>query len=381
MSALRVKRVLEGLGVGPTALADRFGCDKSTWSRFLSEGRDIKGIDAGACLQELLDERGLALTPDLLTPESAGGHEPPEAIMQGQHLSQTARTHFKLFSDPFHGEARILRRPGQPDGLRELYLPPGHLFVRERLRQAALTAGFVAVSGEPGSGKSTLLADALARADDGDKLVVVQPANIERRKLTAAHIASEIIRQLSEETIPRVANVRDAVAQQVLATRYEQGQRVVLVIDEAHELPHNTIKDLKRYHELRHGYAQLVAIILIGQSELRARFDAERNSRLREAIIRCQLITLEPMAGHVPEYIARRFEWVGRDVLDTWEEPALIALEKRLNQHDQQYPVLIHNAAAAAMNIGARRGVERVTEEEVDAVWAATPEQLQGYAL
>lgn len=381
MSALRVKAVLDGLGVGPSELERRFGMSKTTWSRFLCGGREIKGRDPRGDVTRLLEERGLPVTPDLFTQERDGDAPSLEARMQGQYLNETARQRFKLFRDPFAPSAMVKELPGGGLEPNELYLPPSHRFIEERVRQAAVAAGFLALAGEPGSGKSTILDSALRRAGDATSVVRVTPANIERRKLTAAHIAAEIIRQLSEEAVPRMANARDAVAQEVLAQRYEDGQRVALVIDEAHELPHETIKDLKRYHELRYGYAQLLAVILVGQTELRARFDASSNFRLREAIIRCQLVTLPPMKGHVPAYIARRFEWVNHDVADVFDEDALRTLEARLGVHEQQYPVLIGNAAVASMNVAARRGAERVTEEEVEAVWASTPDQLQELGL
>lgn len=381
MGALRVKAVLEGLGIGPSELERRYGMSKTTWCRFLAGGREIKGRDPWGDVARLLQERGLPVTPDLFNPERDGAEPSLEARMQGQYLSEAARKHFKLFRDPFVPSAMTKKLPGGGMELQDLFLPASHRFIEERLRQAAMSAGFIALTGEPGSGKSTLLSSALRRASDVTSVVRVSPANIERRKLTAAHIAAEIIRQLSEEPVPRMANTRDSKAQEVLVQRYEEGQRVALVIDEAHELPHDTIKDLKRYHELSYGFAQLLAVILVGQTELRARFDAERNYRLREAIIRCQLVTLPPMKGHTADYIARRFEWVEHDVTTVFDLDGLEALEARLGVHEQQYPVLIGNAAVAAMNVAARRGVERVTDEEVDAVWASTADQLMELGL
>jgi len=380
--ALRVMAVLRALGVGPAELERRFGYSKTSWSRYLTGERELGNGDGRAHVSRVLEERGLPITPDLFIPHnSADGPSPSEVSMQGQNLSEIARERFRLFRNPFAPDSIMRRLPGGGTEPNELYLPPSHRFIEERIRQACLTSGFIALAGEPGSGKTTLLDSALHRASDQASIVRVTPANVERRKLSAAHISAEIIRQLSEYPVPRMTNVRDSLAAQVLVHRYEEGQRVCLVIDEAHELPHNTIKDLKRFHELRHGYAQLLGVVLVGQTELRARFDAERNYNLREAIIRCQLITLGPMKGHVAQYVARRFEWVNAEVASVFEDDGLQALEDRLGVHDQQYPVLIGNAATAAMNIAARRGAERVSEEEVEAVWASSPDQLQELGL
>lgn len=396
--ALVVKRILKGVGIGPTDLTRRFGYSKTSWCRMLNGEREIQGTRPRACIEQVLQEAGLQVGAELWAidhPEdkhetnTPGGKpengapcpEPDTEIhMQGQTLSSLAQRNWGLFMSPFEPEAIIDPATGL-DRLNELFLPPGHRFAEERLVQAFIKAGFVALAGEPGSGKSTLLERAFRRAAEMKQLAMVTPANVERRKLRAAHISAELIRQLSEESVPRMANTRDALAAQLLAQRYEKGQRVALVIDEAHELPHDTIKDLKRFHEFTDGFARLLAIILIGQTELRGRFDLERNYKLREAIIRCQLVVLRPMVGEVAGYLQTRFKWVGKSLDDVFEPDAVRAVEARLGVHEQQYPVIIGNVATAAMNIAAKRGETRVTEDDVEAVWAATPDQLQELGL
>lgn len=383
----RARRVLERAGITLADLVRACGRSKTTWSRWLDGERVIRSGDPRRDVERLLRERGVRFGTGLWemegerhTPAQAAPVQPQEVIsMQGQSLSEAARRKWQLFVSPFDPEAMIRREGG--DRLDDLHLPVAHRFVLARLVQALTKAGFVALAGEPGSGKTTLLERAYREADELKPLVKITPANIERRKMRAMHVSSEIIRQLSEEPVPRVANTRDALAAEILRQRYEQGQRVALVIDEAHELPHETIKDLKRYHELAHGFARLLAIILVGQTELAERFNLERNYRLREVIIRCQLIELPAMVGESAEYLRRRFAWVGKDVGDVWEPAALEALEARLAVHGQQLPVLIGNAATAAMNIAARRGNDRVTEDDVEAVWAATADQLQEMGL
>lgn len=384
------RRVLEEAGIGLGDLVREKGRSKTTWSRFLDGEREPQSGDARADVEDLLRARGHRIPADLWARDGeteapgAGARnatrEQEEVQMQGQALSAGALRHFKLFANPFDPEALLDPSTGG-DRLDDLHLPLTHQLVLQRLIQAYTKAGFVALAGEPGSGKSTLNALAFRRANEIKTVTVVGPANVERRKMTAMHVSAEIIRQLSEESVPRTANTRDALATEILRQRYEQGQRVALVIDEAHELPTTTIKDLKRYHELSHGFARLLAIILLGQPELANRFDLDRNFRLREVIIRLELFQLPPMRGEVAEYLARRFQWVGKDIGDVFEPEALQALDARLAVHDQQYPVLMGNVATAAMNIAARRGNERVSEDDVEAVWSYTPEELQELGL
>lgn len=369
----RAHRYLQERGISYGELQEAKGRSATTWCRFLIGEREPVRGNARRDIEEVLRERGIPVPSDLweaeapapapsepTTPEAQG-----EVQMQGHSLSDAALKAFRLFRSPFDPDAIV-----NPDGghhLDDLYMPVSHQFIRMRLVQAFTKAGFVAVFGEPGSGKSTLLEAGFRDAAQLKPIVRVSPANVERRKMTAMHIGAELIRQLSEERIPRTANMRDHVAMEVLRQRYQQGQRVALVIDEAHELPDTTIKDLKRFHEMTDSYVRLLAIVLIGQTELAQRFELDRNHKLREVIIRCQLVHLPPLKekGDVGRYMATRFRWVGAELADAWEPAAVEELENRLSIHTQQLPVLIGNVASLAMDLAYSRACARVTTDEV----------------
>ena len=65
-------------------------------------------------------------------------------------------------------------------------------------------------------------------------------------------------------------------AQKMLAESSRAGNSHVLVIEEAHDLSIQTLKVLKRFWELEDGFKRLLAIILIGQPELKLRLDQMR---------------------------------------------------------------------------------------------------------
>lgn len=384
----RAHAVFYGAGLTLGELEVWASWSRSTWSRLLNGKLVPEPEGIRDAFEEFLRHRGIEVTRELWLTET-GGELPPEHLgeiaMRGQSLLEEARAAYRLFRSPFDPDALSDGEGG--DRLNDLYLPTTHRFVEARLVQALTSAGFVALYGEPGSGKTTLLQKTRRLAEERRPLIVVNPANVERRKMTAMHIAAEIIRQLSDERVPRTANVRDHVAEEVLKQRYSQGQRIALVIDEAHELPDATLKDLKRFHELADGFVRLLAVILVGQSELARRFDLERNRQLREAIIRCQLVHLPPMRapGGVRAYMETRFRWVGGELDTVWEAKAVEELERRLGEHDQQIPVLIGNVATAAMNLAYFRAIAGtppiVTADEVIDVWTASADQLRTMGL
>jgi type II secretory pathway predicted ATPase ExeA len=384
----RAQRHLRAAGISLGDLVEGFGRSKTTWSRLLAGRLDTEPEGARAEVEQALRARtGRRAPKDCWTPDRAaagadGLTTPCEEIaMQGQTLSEAARQHYRLFVSPFDNEA-LVSGDGR-DRLDELYQPIQHRFAEARLVQAMGKAGFVALYGPSGAGKTTIVQRAERIAGHARPTVWVTPPNVERRKTTAMHISAEIIRQLTEEKPGRTANVRDAQAAEALREQYTAGRRVVLKIDEAHELPDTTVKDLKRFHECGNGYARYLAIVLVGQEELGARFDSVRNHPLREAIARCQLVHLAPMAGEgeVEAYMATRFAWVGAQLQDVFQPAAVKAVNDVLAPHHQQLPLVINNLCNAAMNLGYLRGEALVTEDEVTDVAAATPAQKRAWGL
>ncbi len=383
----RAQRHVRDAGISLGDLVDGYGRSKTTWSRLLAARLNAEPDGARAQVEEALRARtGRRVPADCWTPDrAAAGREettPCEEIaMQGQTLNDAARQHFRLFVSPFDNEA-LVSEDGH-DRMTQLYQPLQHRFAEARLVQAMGKAGFVALYGAPGAGKTTLVQRAARLAGDARPTVWVKPPNIERRKTTAMHIAAEIIRQLTEDKPGRTANVRDAQAAEALREQYTAGRRVVLMIDEAHELPDTTVKDLKRFHEVGDGYSRYLAIVLVGQEELGARFDSLRNHALREAIARCQLVHLAAMAGdgEVAAYMERRFAWVNAQLLDVFHPAAVEAVNRVLAPHHQQLPLVINNLCNAAMNLAYLRGEAVVTDDEVTDVAAATPAQKRAWGL
>lgn len=384
-SPFRAKRYLHENGVSLNDLVERFGMSGTTWSLFLAAQRPIEG--GRERVGEILVERGLdepAWLWDDETPETAGTSyrtavpapaKQPEVLMDAQILSDGARQRFSLFRDPF-GENAIAGADGGPR-VGQMFLSRAHRAVHMRVQQAAFASGFAAVYGAPGTGKSLVKERALqdaARLADPHDLVRITPANIDRQRMTVNHIVSELLRQLSDEKLPQAANERDAMLARVLLQRHTSGSgdnRVTLVIDEAHELPWETLKNLKRLHEGHHGFRPLLGIVIIGQLELRAKLDASRNPMLTEVALRAHKIELSNMdPDEVRGYMASRLDLVGdRHVDDLFELDAVQELERQPDQ--MRTPLNLNNIAAAALNCTHARGWDRVTAECVHDVLAA----------
>lgn len=291
--------------------------------------------------------------------DDADDFQLPEAEM----LSQEARQHFGLARNPFVDDVQ---------GPQDVYLAADQRYVRESMYYAAKHGGFVAVIGESGSGKTTLRRDLLDRIRrEEDPIVVIQPQNIDKRTLTAAHICDAIIADLSTERPKQSLEAKARQIQRILAASARTGLAHALMIEEAHDLNVSTLKYLKRFWELEDGFKKLLGIILVGQPELGERLDERRNYEAREVIRRCEVARLKPLNGNLEEYLRLKFRRVGVSLEQVFEPDAFDGIRARLTRRrvgttdteSQLYPLVVQNLVTRAMNQVVELGLDKVSGE------------------
>ena len=156
-------------------------------------------------------------------------------------------------------------------------LPPdpwaGHyLETADAERAAALVDAAVnhqalaSIVGRSGSGKTRAIDQALASA----AARVVEVQRLDRERLRLGDVTVALVRDLSEgRESPRHSG--EARTGQVARLLGNAKQRVVLVVDDAHELHRATLRGLKRLHELRWlGRRHLLGILLVGETDTAA---------------------------------------------------------------------------------------------------------------
>jgi type II secretory pathway predicted ATPase ExeA len=292
-------------------------------------------------------------------------------LLQKQTLYAATRKHFKLAADPFTND--ILDAA-------DVYLSPDIRFVRETLWQHARHGGLLALVGESGSGKSTVVADFKDRlAREGRDVLIIEPSvlymeenDAKGKTLKSASIVEAIIATAAPSTPPRrTTEARARQVQQLLAAGHRAGQRHVLLIEEAHCLPTPTLKHLKRFAEIRDGLAPLLAIILVGQPELKQRL-AVNNAEVREVAQRCDIVELPPLDSVLADYLKFKLARVGAELASVISPEGIEALRQRLTLAHKTgsaktwqlatqwislaYPLAVANALTATMNLAAHLG-------------------------
>lgn len=298
--------------------------------------------------------------------------EDPFMLLRHHSLSQQARQHFRVTRDPFINEMNEEADVFVTDDIR---------YVRSAMRQTAKHGGMLAVVAESGCGKSTLRQDLIDWVNQGEPITVIEPYVIgmedSQRKgqaLKAADITGAVIRAVSPGTALR-QQLQDRAAQMhnILKASAQVGRKHVLIIEEAHALAVPTLKHLKRFYELQDGFKKLLAIILIGQTELGNKL-SEHNPEVREVVQRCELVRLPALDNHVEGYLRHKLSRVGMEYEAVFapdvQEGIRTALRRTVTetQRGQRaareqslcYPLAINNLVTRAMNGAVKIGAPKV---------------------
>jgi len=128
----------------------------------------------------------------------------------------------------------------------------------------------------------------------------------------------------------------------------KQEKPVVVICDEAHHLHGNTLRSLKRLHELRYGFKRLMGIFLLGQPPL-----CEKLGRydLQEVRLRTEWFKLEVFDA--VEYLKKR------KVIDIFTDDAL----QHIFNIEGLTPLKMNRLGEAAMKIGYQLGENVITKE------------------
>lgn len=190
-----------------------------------------------------------------------------------------------------------------------LYLSPSH---KEAL--AAIIygieekKGFVAIIGAVGAGKTTILRSYLERAEKKHLKIIY----IFNPRLTFDGLLETICQELglpvvNDDVIGLINKLYT-----VLIEEYKQGNTVVLVIDEAQNMPVDTLESLRMFSNLETSKDKLIQIVLVGQPEFETTLNLDKLRQLKQRLaIRSTILPLTKEESL--EYIKFRLRKAGSD--------------------------------------------------------------------
>lgn len=397
---LRLKQVMADHQVLQADLAREMGIARPTLGALINHGQWPRSMDTGAlkglCVSFLKEcgasDQALATVFEEV-PEprvedvapavslaSTTDEKDDAMLLRKQGLSPATKKHFGIFRDPLADEVTSHE---------DVFVSPDIRYVREAMWQTARHGGFIAVVGESGSGKSTLRRDLIDRITrEGSRIIVIEPyvlgmedTDTKGKTLKAGHIAEAILAAVTPlAALKSSPEARFRQVHAALRDSRRSGNQHVLVIEEAHGLPVATLKHLKRFFELEDGFAKLLSIVLIGQSELRSKL-SESDPNVREVVQRCEVVELQPLDGRLEDYLKFKFDRAGKPVVEVIDQAGIDALRARLTTSrlgmgrkgamgegqsvSLLYPLAVQNLLTACMNLAAEIGAPKVTADVV----------------
>ncbi|MGE5385207.1 MAG: AAA family ATPase [Betaproteobacteria bacterium] len=173
------------------------------------------------------------------------------------------------------------------------------------LHVASHEDGIVTAVAEVGSGKTLLARLMISRLPENVSTVYLANPCFSRDEIISA-----IARDLGMGELPPSMEEKLARLTQELLGRHAKGERVLLVIDEAHTMPMESLEEIRLLSNLETSHHKLINIMLFGQPELDALLSDRRLRQLRDRVIhRFELPPLSRQDGIA--YIDHRLRTAG----------------------------------------------------------------------
>ncbi len=241
---------------------------------------------------------------------------------------------------------------------RFLYQSGKHAEALARLQLAVEEQDIVLLTGDIGCGKTTLSRALIDSLDEG-----FQPVLIINPRLSPSQLLRTIALRFRMDDTGRYRHGMLEAINAKLYELYEAGKRPVIIIDEAQLIPGKaTFEEVRLLTNFQLDDRNLLALVLIGQTELRERLGKRHYRALRQRIgMQYHLGPLD--AGETAAYVEHRLRIAGRET--PLFEPAALAA---LYEHSEGVPRRINIIAGNALVEGSGREAATIGPEIVEDV-------------
>ena len=182
--------------------------------------------------------------------------------------------------------------------------------------------GIVKVTGEVGSGKTMLCRMLLERLPENVETIYLANPSLNRDELLYA-LADE----LQMPSAPQRVHLLLRELQRHLIDLYSAGKQVVVLIDEAHAMPAESLEEIRLLSNLESRQHKLLQIVLFGQPELNTVLGAQDMRQLRERVT--HNFNLEPLQQtDIGTYLMFRLRAAGYHGPDLFTPVALKLISK-----------------------------------------------------
>ncbi len=239
-----------------------------------------------------------------------------------------------------------------------LYLGRQHSAAYSLLEYAVLShAGVAVITGDVGCGKTTLIRHLLNQVDERVTVgLITNTANARDNLLRWVLLA---FRQ--DYKGKGQVELHEAL-EEFLIAEYGRGRRTVLIVDEAQNLPVDTLEELRLLSNINADKDQVLQLVLAGQPELRVKLELpELQQFAQRVVVNYHLRALSD--AETPSYIQHRLLQAAGDP-DLFTDAAVA----RIQAETGGVPRLINALCDMALVYGYAESARRIDEPLVHAV-------------
>ena len=219
--------------------------------------------------------------------------------------------------------------------------------------------GFVTLIGEVGTGKTTLV----NRLLDWLKLQQIRTAFIFNSRVNTTQLFEFVLAEFEIVCESRSKSQQLMRLNHWLLERYEAGETVVLIIDEAQNLTYPVMEEIRLLTNLETSTDKLLQIVLSGQQELDEKLKLPQLRQLRQRIsVRCKTSPLTKEQTH--EYVAERLRIAGANGNPIFSATAIDVVHKYSHGIPRVINLLCEHALTGAY-VEEQRPIEPPLVEEV----------------
>ncbi len=239
-----------------------------------------------------------------------------------------------------------------------LYLSKHHARAKAYMESTIwFTDGFVVLTGEIGSGKTTLIETFLREL--GKDVVVAQ---VNQTQVSPTEFLQSVLVQFGFTPFKMKKAELLATINNFLIEQYASGRKVVLIIDEAQNLSHRVLEEVRMLSGVETTKEKVLRIILAGQPELNEKLNAPELVQLTQRVrLRFHLTQLS--RPETRNYIEHRLEVAGcqgRQIFEDGTFPLIF-------QYTGGVPRLVNTLCDTSMMSAYGRDSSVVTVEDVEA--------------
>jgi type II secretory pathway predicted ATPase ExeA len=242
-----------------------------------------------------------------------------------------------------------------------LYLSKQHARAKAYMESTIwFTDGFVVITGEIGSGKTTLI-ETFLRELQNDAVV----AQINQTQLSPTAFLQTVLVQFGFSPFNMKKPEVLATLNQFLVEQHISGRKVLLIIDEAQNLGHRVLEEVRMLSGIETTKDKALRIILAGQPELNDKLNSPELTQLTQRVrLRFHLSALSK--AETTAYIEHRLEVAGSQGRHIFAEETYAEIYK----YTGGVPRLINTLCDTCMLAAFGRDQDTVTTADLDSAIA-----------